>query len=173
MSRCTVIFGLLVTGMLMTGCQPAMELQSHSPRASDPLWKAAKQVLSIDCGVSTFDPGYQEHYQMIREAGPSIVPILTAMVVDKELSVWFVHNAARHVMAYPFSPEFRQALRARRDDPDFRDDHGARLGVFDYFAELGDDSDLDWMLGAVESLDESRRPSADKPISELRCRLGR
>ena len=37
----------------------------------------------------------------------------------------------------------------------------------------GDAADLAWMERAAAALDESRRPYAEKPLRELRRRLGR
>lgn len=181
MGRAMFFAGLIATAITVAGCRPASEVPPPGPAAApviagakpEALWKAAVQVLSADCGNSVSDPGYQEHAQMLIEAGPAIVPVLTEMVADKGMSVWFVSNAARSASVYPFSEAFRQALRGRRDAPNFRHDHGARLGVFDYFAAFGDAADLTWMEEAAGSLDESRRPYADKPIGELRRRLGR
>lgn len=181
MGRAKFIAGLIATALTVAGCRPASEIPPPESVAApvaaganpEALRNAAVQVLSADCGNSVFDPGYQEHAQMLKEAGPAVVPVLTELVADKGRSVWFVSNAARTVSVYPFSEPFRQALRGRRDDPIFRLDHGARLGVFEYFAAFGDAADLAWMEEAAGSLDETRRPYADKPIGELRRRLGR
>jgi hypothetical protein len=157
------VVGLVAAALAVAGCRPAPEAE-----APEALRRAAAQVLSADCGNSVFDAGYQEHARILKDAGPAVVPVLTEMVADRGLSIWFVGNAAQ-----PDSEAFRQALRGRRDDPAFGHDHGARLAVFDYFAACGDASDLAWMERAAESLDETRRTYADEPIGELRRRLGR
>jgi hypothetical protein len=81
------------------------------------------------------------------------------MVADNGFSVWFVGNAARLAGSHPCSEPFRQAIR-RRDAPDFRHDHGARLAVFDYFVTSGDTTDLAWMEQMAMTRDKTRRPSA-------------
>jgi hypothetical protein len=117
------------------------------------------------------DPGYPEHAQLLNDAGPAVVPVLTEMVGDRHLSAWFVSSAAHWAARYPFDERFRQALRGRRDDSEFGHDHGARLGVFRYFVAFGDESDLAWMERAAETLDKRRRPIGDEEIRKLRARL--
>ena len=179
MARIAFVTGLLAMGLAGSGCHPA-PVEPPTPAivpapaaiaGREALRKAAEQVLSSTCGNSVFDPGYPEHYTMLEQAGPAVVPVLTEMVAEKDFSVHFVMCAALSVSKYPYSEPFREALRGRRDDPDFPHDHGARLVVFEYFASNGDETDLVWMEKTIDSLDESRRSSAAEPIGKLRRRL--
>ena len=141
--------------------------------SKDAIKKAAAFVLSCDCGNSVSDPGYLENYNLLKIAGPAIVPALVELIPDKTLSVWFVGSASSVAIRHPFSEPLRAALRLRREDKTFDSDSGAMIGVLAYFAAFGDQSDLAWMESAVARLDESRRPYATKPIQQLRERLSR
>ncbi len=179
MVRATIITGLIAMVLTVSGCGAPVEppapaiVPTPAIAGHEALRKAAEQVFSSDCGNSVSDPGYPEHFHMLQQAGPAVIPVLTEMVADKELSVYFVMKAALSVSKYPYTEPFREALRGRRDDPDFQHDHGARLGVCEYFASYGDETDLAWMEKAVDSLDESRRSCAAEPIGKLRHRLGK
>jgi hypothetical protein len=181
MRRVTGAVGLIAVALALAGCRPAPEAEapaptiapvaSPAPSTPEALRRAAAQVLSADCGLSVCDPGYPEHAQLLKDAGPAVVPVLTEMVGDRHLSAWFVSRAAHWAARYPLDERFRQALRGRRDDPEFGHDHGARLGVFRYFVAFGDESDLAWMERAAETLDATRRPIGDEEIRKLRARL--
>lgn len=173
MGRAAVVAGLVLTAAAAAGYRPPPVAEPPAPAVPTPeeLRRAAEQVLSSDCGNSVLVGGYQEHARMLRDAGPAVLPVLTEMVADERLSVWFVGRAADTASAFALSKPFRQALRGRRDDPRFGHDHGARLAVFDYFAAFGDATDLAWMVRAAGTLDEARRPYADKPIGVLQRRL--
>ena len=169
MQRAAAAVGLIAVALAVTRCRPAPEAEAPTPEA---LRRAAAQVLQADCG-NELNPGFWEHARMLERAGPAVVPVLTEMVADRRLSVWFVSSAACHAARHPFDERFRQALRGRRDDPGFRHDNGARLGVFVYFAAFGDESDLAWMERAAETRGEYHRPTGDEEIRKLRARLGR
>lgn len=140
--------------------------------SKDALKKAAAYILSCDCGNSAGDPGYAENAKLLNDAGPEIVPVLVELLADDKLSTWFVSNSAYRASRFPFSQRYCDALRRRRDDKRFDHDSGAMLGVYEYFAQVGDRTDLEWMERSLSRLDD-RRTYAEKSVQKLRDRLSR
>lgn len=181
MRRVLSVAAMCVASLVMAGCgsDPNAESPTESAAQTEPvaspeaLKSAVYDVLLVDCWNCMNSPEYRAQEKVLRDAGPAVVPLLTEMVADKELTAWFVGRMAHLASQHPLSEAFRQALRARRDDPDFVIDPDASFRVSIYFASYGDATDLAWMQGVADSLDEIDRISFDDPIAKLRQRLGK
>ena len=62
-------------------------------------------------------------------------------------------------------------MRARREDGRFDSDSGSFTMVFDYFAAVGDESDLRWMRSAKRRLDSGRLEYGERSVQALEKRL--
>ena len=116
---------------------------------------------------------YRDGEKLLQEAGPAMLPVLAEIATNEESSTWIVNRAAHFAARLPRSQTLREVLRVRRDDADFVVDPEGCHGICSYFASHGDATDLAWMQGIVESLDENDRNMLNDPIAKLRLRLGK
>lgn len=124
-------------------------------------------VHSSWCGNTDTD----KQSKVIQEAGNRVLPLLTELIADDSLSPWFYGSASYRAKQEPLSQSFRQAMRARRDDARFDSDSGPFTMVFDYFAAVGDESDLRWMRSAKSRLDSARFEYGERSVQALEKRL--
>jgi hypothetical protein len=124
-------------------------------------------VHSSWCGNTDTD----KQSKIIQEAGGRVLPLLTELIADDSLSPWFYGSASYRAKQEPFSEAFRHAMRARREDERFNSDSGSFTMVFDYFAAVGDESDLRWMRSAKSRLDSGRLEYGERSVQALEKRL--
>lgn len=142
------------------------EVARVSQTSKPDIREATIRVLSNTCGNSLGDPSFREQSKLVNEAGPGIVPLLTELVSDPANSDWLVGNACRQAVRYPFSTEFRDAVRTRRDER--RIDLQA---MFEYFGQFGDQTDLLWLQAKERTEGGYMRGLAKTAVSRLSSRL--
>lgn len=131
---------------------------------------AVQQVYSNECGHGLRDERYQRCDVLINAASKDgLMAAFTAVVNDDRSREWCVGNVSRAAGQLPFSAEFRDALRQRRGS--LMIDPSSILGAFDYFVVHGDASDLTWMEGKADKMEERHQKYHAEAVKKMRERL--
>lgn len=175
----TFLGTLIVLGLLLGLTRPAAAAEKP-PRGSKSgrserrdLAEAARHVLSATCGLSLVTPPGREYRIKVNSAGAELLPVLVELVASADFPDDAVDRAAARAVKLPYSQALHDALRKRRNVPNFGEStSGPPMGLCTYFSEHGDTIDYVWLERLRDRLPVEQRTPLAPLLKKMVDRLG-